>query len=201
MSKRICVFGDSIALGACDHEGGGWVARLRKYLEINGYDYDVYNLGISGDTTDDLLERFGAEAGAREPEIIIFAIGVNDSSYRQPLNGSYVPLNKFKANLEILKQKANKFTNKVIFVGITKVDENKTAPIPWNIDANYRNKDIKEYNQAIKEFCEKNNLLFTPIYDLLDKEDLEDGLHPNSEGHEKIFQRVKDFLIKNKIIN
>ena len=38
------------------------------------------------------------------------------------------------------------------------------------------------------------------MYGLLDKEDLEDGLHPNSAGHEKMFQRVKDFLIKNKII-
>jgi len=29
---------------------------------------------------------------------------------------------------------------------------------------------------------------------------LEDGLHPNSEGHKKIFESVKEFLIKNKII-
>ena len=35
---------------------------------------------------------------------------------------------------------------------------------------------------------------------LITKEDLEDGLHPNAGGHEKIFQKVKDFLIENKII-
>ena len=33
MSKRICVFGASITWGACDYEVGGWVARLRKYIE------------------------------------------------------------------------------------------------------------------------------------------------------------------------
>lgn len=38
------------------------------------------------------------------------------------------------------------------------------------------------------------------MFDLLENEDLEDGLHPNSEGHKKMFIRVKDFLIENKII-
>jgi len=65
----------------------------------------------------------------------------------------------------------------------------------------YKNKDVIEYSQIIKEFCDKNNLPFIDIYDILNMDDLEDGLHPNSIGHEKIFQKVKDFLIKNKIIN
>jgi lysophospholipase L1-like esterase len=29
---------------------------------------------------------------------------------------------------------------------------------------------------------------------------LYDGLHPNSEGHKKIFETVKNYLVKNKII-
>jgi len=37
-------------------------------------------------------------------------------------------------------------------------------------------------------------------FDLLNDEDLNDGLHPNADGHEKMFNRVKDFLIENKII-
>ena len=200
MLKRICIFGDSIARGGIDRERGGWVNRLRKHIESSNHDARVYNLGVSGGTTDDLLERFSVEAKAREPEIIIFAIGINDASFRKSLNGSYVPLEKFKNSLEILKQKADVFTKKVVFVGITKVDENKTTPIPWNMDASYKNKDIQEYNQAIKDFCEKNNLPFIEMYGLLGKEDLEDGLHPNSAGHEKMFQKIKDFLIENKII-
>ena len=45
-------------------------------------------------------------------------------------------------------------------------------------------------NTEIKIECES--------CDLLNESDLEDGLHPNSIGHEKIFLRVKDFLAKNK---
>ena len=195
----ICVFGDSIAFGALDYEGGGWVGRLKKYFEADCGAL-VYNLGIDGDNTDYLLERFDVEAEAREPAVIIFAIGINDASFRKSLKGNKVPISGFKKNLDILSQKAKVFTKKVIFISITKVDESKTAPTPWNTDNFYENKNVKEYNQAIKDFCRKNNLLFIDLFDLLDKEDLEDGLHPNSAGHEKMFQRVKDFLIANKII-
>jgi lysophospholipase L1-like esterase len=200
LKRNICIFGDSIVRGGVDKEGGGWVNRLRKYIEVNNHCARVYNLGISGDNTDGLLERFSAEAKVREPEIIIFAIGVNDSSYRQSLNGNRIDFKRFKNNLESLLKKAKVFTDKIIFVGITSVDESKTVPIPWNTDASYKNKDIEKYDGAIKNLCKKNNLPFIPMYDLLNKEDLDDGLHPNAVGHEKMFQRVKGFLIENKII-
>lgn len=200
MSKRICIFGDSITEGHCDYEEGGWANRLKKYLENKDSDNSVYNLGIDSDTTDNLLERFDAEARTRKPEIIIFAIGINDSIYVKSKNENYVPIKNFIENLESLLQKASVFAKRAVFIGITKVDENKTAPTPWNTDFLYKNKDIQEYNRAIKSSCEKNNLPFIEMYDLLNKEDLEDGLHPNLAGHEKMFQRVKDFLVKNKII-
>jgi len=36
--------------------------------------------------------------------------------------------------------------------------------------------------------------------DSLEFSDLEDGLHPNAKGHEKMFQRIRDFLVENKVI-
>jgi lysophospholipase L1-like esterase len=32
---------------------------------------------------------------------------------------------------------------------------------------------------------------------LLNNEDFDDGLHPNTEGHQKIFEKVKNFLVEN----
>ena len=73
----ICVFGDSIAWGAVDPENGGWVNCLRNYFESKSLrvdqDTDVYNLGISGDNTNDLLARFDVEVRARNPDTIVFA--------------------------------------------------------------------------------------------------------------------------------
>jgi lysophospholipase L1-like esterase len=200
MPKRICIFGDSIVRGGIDKEKGGWANRLRLFLESKDDDVRTYNLGVSGNNSNDLIKRFNIEAEAREPGIIIFAIGTNDAAYAKSKKGNYVPIENFKENLEILKQRAEKLTLKIIFIGLTKADEEKTLPIPWHKDFYHKNKNIREYDRAIKYFCEKNNLPFIEMFDLLDNDDLADGLHPNSAGHEKIFQRVKDFLIKNKII-
>ncbi|MCK4745124.1 hypothetical protein KAS41_03605 [Candidatus Parcubacteria bacterium] len=200
MSKRICVFGDSISQGYNDYRGGGWINRLKKYFDLSNYDISVFNLGVSGDNTFDLLKRFNIEAKARNPELIIFAIGINDSQYINSKNNPSVLLSDFNKNLLKLKNLSKKFTNKIIFIGLTKVDELKVMPIPWSITKYYDNKNIKKYDLIIKNFCEKNNLPFIEMFDLLKNEDLEDGLHPNSEGHKKMFIRVRDFLIKNKII-
>ena len=62
---NVLIFGDSITWGAYDPEQGGWATRLRNYFEEKDNDIDVYNLGISGDTTADLLERIEIEAKSR----------------------------------------------------------------------------------------------------------------------------------------
>ncbi len=201
MDKTINIFGSSITWGAYD-EKGGWVSRLRSYLEQKPDNYFVvYNLGISGDTSEGLLKRFAIENEARKPDTIIIDIGTNDSLYVNSKDKPYVPLEKFESNLsEIIKQ-AKKFTQEIIFIGLTKVDETKTMPVPWcGAMMYYTNESGAIYNAKIKEICEKNSLSFIEMMDLLEDADLEDGLHPNSQGHEKMFLRIKDFLVVNKIV-
>lgn len=201
MSTRICVFGDSITKGVVDPENGGWVARLRRYFETNDdYDISVYNLGISGDSTDDLLERFKVECAAREPKIIIFAIGINDSLYIKTKDNPLVSLEKFQNNLVKLIRQANNFSDKIIFIGLTKVDESKVMPIPWETEKFYDNENIAMYNSVIEKVSVKNRLPFLNLLDLLEMSDLDDGLHPNPDGHKKMFLRIKEFLLTNKIV-
>lgn len=201
MSTIICIFGDSIAKGAVDPKNGGWVAHLRRYFETNNdYDISVYNLGISGDSTDNLLTRFKVECVAREPKIIIFAIGINDSLYITTKDNPLVSLEKFQNNLVELINQAKNFSNQVVFIGLTKVDESKVMPIPWATEKFYDNENVTLYNSAIKKICNEYKLPFVNLLDLLSTDDLDDGLHPNSEGHKKIFLKIKKFLLSNKIV-
>ncbi|MFH0923304.1 MAG: GDSL-type esterase/lipase family protein [Candidatus Falkowbacteria bacterium] len=194
MSKRICVFGDSITWGAFDDEKGGWVDRL-KLINFTQNEYvEIYNLGVSGDTTENVLSRIEVELSAREPEFVIFSIGSNDSSYIKSEDNNFVDLEKFYKNLNKLYKITKKFTKEIVFIGLTKSNEKKTNPIPWDQDICCTNENIKKYDLAIKNFCKENNLPFIEMFDLLKDEDLEDGLHPNAQGHEKMFQRVKDFF-------
>lgn len=205
--SKILVFGSSITWGAFDSEGGGWVERLKLYMWAKG-DIDVYNLGISGGKTPGLLERFESETKARikedEETIIVFAIGINDSYFVHSQNSLMVPPDKFKENIQKLIGFAQKFSSKIIFIGPTPVDENKTTPIPWDTDKSYKNENIKKYDEIIKSVCKDKNIYFIEIFDKWIQSDyqtlLKDGLHPNSKGHQKIFETVKDYLAQNKII-
>ena len=211
---KILVFGDSIVYGAWDREKeGGWVQRLRKLLDEkhfieSDFDYSVYNLGVSGNTIGELLERFEFETKQRLEEgeeiIIIFQIGINDSQWLLSQNNFRVPPEKFKENIQKLINIAQKFTSKTVFLGLTPVEDRKVNPIPWAPEKSYRNEYVEEYNKIIKSTCSKNKIPFIEIFEEWVKSDyknlLEDGAHPNSEGHKKIFETVKDFLIQNKII-
>jgi len=205
--STICIFGDSIVWGAVDYEGGGWVTRLFIRLGKD-FEIDVYNLGVSGDKTLNILERFEFETKTRieegEEAILIFAIGINDSYFVHSENAFMTPSEEFKTNIQKLIDRAQKISAKIIFIGLTPVDESKTTPIPWNTDKSYKNENIKKYNEIIKSICKEKSIHFIEIFDKwidFDYQDLlEDGLHPNSEGHKKIFETVKDFLIQNKII-
>ena len=188
---NICIFGDSIAWGAYDPEQGGWATLLRNYLENKNKDVNVYNLSISGDTTSELLKRLEIELQSRDSNIVIFAIGINDAKSIRSSNTSRISLDEFKNNLNKLHKIANKFADKIAFVGLTPVDESKTKPISWNMDISYENKNIKNFDGVINKFCEENGAEFIPVDGIININDLDDGLHPNTDGHKKIFNKVR----------
>jgi len=91
-------------------------------------------------------------------------------------------LEKFQNNLMELINQAKNFTDKIVFISLTKVDESKVMPIPWSDKKKfYDNNNIVKYNTVIKEICNDNNLSFINLLNLLEPNDLDDGLHPNSE--------------------
>lgn len=205
----LLVFGDSITYGLND-EKGGWVNRLRKELEKDNISNashvrdSVYNCGIRGDTTEDLLKRFDAECSARvereDNPIILFAIGTNDSSTNtKGLN--IIPIETYRLNLTKLFEKAKIVSDRIMFISLFPADETKTKPINWKPDRLYTNKSLEVYNSSIKEFCKEKNMifvdLFKPIHKKAYQELLSDGLHPNSKGHQKIYKLVIKALEKN----
>lgn len=203
----ICIFGDSTAWGAWDLEGGGWVGRLWQEVGIrSGDDYvEIYNLSVSGGTTQTILDRFEHETKVRQavnggPVALIFQTGGNDASYEGAGNdGKYmVSPEQFKRNLEEIIKRAKNFTNQILFLDLKNCDESKTMPVSW-LDIYYTNANLQKYNSLMKEVCERQQV---DCLDLapLDKTDFYDGLHPNSSGHQKIFQQVNNWLVEKKWI-
>lgn len=192
--NSICIFGDSTAWGAWDMEKGGWVNRLWLFTgEKNDGECEIYNLSISGGTTQTILDRFESEAKIRKADAIIFQSGGNDSYLKGKNGPNQIPLDQFRKNLEEIIRKAKNITSNIIFIGFKNVDEAKTMPVSWE-DIYYLNSEIKKYDEVMRDVCKENNISYLDIFGLLSNEDFVDGLHPNSLGHQKIFEKAKNFL-------
>jgi lysophospholipase L1-like esterase len=208
---NILVFGDSITHGACDIKGG-WAQRLKEFLDekiLDGNeDYpSLYNLGVSGDTTELLLERFEPELKGRldtDENMIMIAIGANDSSILDETKEFWVPSAKFKENIQKLIEISKKYSKKIIFVGLTLVEEPKVSPFHGGIDIHYRNENLKKYNEILKNLSQENEVFFIEIMEEWKKLDyfkfLYDGIHPNSDGHKMIYEIIRDFLLEKDLI-
>lgn len=197
--KDICItiFGDSITYGMWDKSSGGWTQRLRTKIESDNKNYyTLYSLGIPGDTSTGLINRFETEMDSRfSPffkNIIIFAIGINDSIFQYGQNAT--PIEIFKQNLTTLLTQAKRYTESIVFLGLTRVDENKIPQNKFLPFETFINSEIETYDNTIKDFCLTHNLTYIDIRNLLEEIDIDDGVHPNKLGHEKIAEVVKTKL-------
>lgn len=208
MAYSITIFGDSITMGAGNGANGGWAGRLKRYFESKGGNHRLYNLGVSGDSSREILKRFDNETKARvkfkreiDRHIIVFATGLNDSFVYLKDGNPNVTVDDFKSNIETLIEQAKSHTKEIVFINSIPVDDKLS--LDWE-NLEFTNKRVEQYNNIIKEICDKNHILFFDIYSEFSKLDykalLIDGLHPNSKGHEKMYELIKDFLIENKII-
>ena len=161
---NICIFGDSITWGTWDPLGGGWVSRLRSYIENKDLYIETYNLGVSGDNITDLLQRFEVESKAREPKLIIIAIGTNDSQYINEKGNYQIRPKDFELKLKKLIELSRKFTNKLILLTPNKVDESKTTPVLWDNTKYYDNESIQIYRKIIIQSCKKNDILVIDVF-------------------------------------
>src|SRR5260370_26419437 len=161
---RVLVFGDSITQGYWDTEGG-WVDKLRKHydeLQVQDFDKDqptIFNLGISADTSRNVLARAEAEVKGRNRQdittIVLVQIGVNDSC-AEP-SGNMVPLEEYKANLENIIETLRPISSKTIFVGLSACDEAKTTRVPWG-EYHYTNKSMTAHEDQLKAVAEATNI-------------------------------------------
>jgi acyl-CoA thioesterase I len=185
--KKICVFGASITSGYNDTIDGGWCDLLKKYFLKD--DICVFNLGIAGNDTNDLLKRLEQECYARQPDIIIIALGGNDSRYHIKEKKFRISPNIFENNFVKIVDVSKKFTSKIILVGLTKVEEKTINPLFEESGVLYKNEYLKKYDDIIKKVAIQNFVGFIPTFDLNIEYDT-DGLHPTSKGHKQLFNRI-----------
>jgi len=91
-SPKIVALGDSLTSGHGIGTSHAFPAVLQQRLDEAGYDYNVVNAGVSGDTSVRAIRRFRAALDG-DVRILILMLGANDG-----LRG--VPVAQLKANLK-----------------------------------------------------------------------------------------------------
>lgn len=196
--RNFLIFGDSITYGHGDSKGG-WVARFKEEAWDKTF---VYNLGISGDTTAEVLSRLEFEARQRvdpgEEAILVFAVGLNDSIFLNDRGISQTSIDQFIKNLHEIYARAKNISPHILFVGLTPVDDTKTNPVPWAPNKVYKNEYIAKYDQMLKSFCRESSIPFVDVFSVWREKNyigwLYDGVHPNKEGYDKLLQLISPRL-------
>ncbi len=210
---NIFIFGASNTCGAWDREGG-WADRLKRYIFTKNIEsgfkteHMVYNLGVDGDDSRGLLKRIGSDFTQRMWEdsenIFIVTIGTNDTIYSLADKSFRVKPDEFRSNLHKIVWFIKKHATKIVFICPFPIDQIKVDPIPWLAGYSYKTKYIEQYRQIMKKVMQEEHVLCLDLYDDLNipewKKELVDGVHENTKAHEYIYNRVKDFLLENKII-
>ncbi len=181
---KIVAFGDSLTAGFGLLEKESYPYLLQQKLAADGFDFEVINAGVSGDTTLGGLERIDWVLEMENIKILILELGANDL-----MRG--VPPAKVKSNLDTIIRKAKAKNVRVLLCGML-------APPTGGSDYS------RDFINLFPDLATVHKLDFLPF--LLDgiamKKELNqaDGIHPNAEGErlmtENVYKALKPMLAK-----
>ncbi len=134
-AATLLVVGDSISAAFGLDTRQGWVALLEKRLEEGGFQYQVVNASISGDTSSGGLARLPALLAQHRPQLVILELGGNDGLRGQP------PA-QLQQNLAAMVEQSQAGGARVLLLGMR---------LPPNYGARYTQSFAAVYSDLAKE--------------------------------------------------
>jgi len=179
---KIVAFGDSLTAGFGLTENESYTYLLQQRLKADGFDYEVVNAGVSGDTSQGGLERIDWVLGMDNVKILILELGANDL-----LRG--IPVARMRSNLEQIIRKAKSKNVQILLCGMI---------APPTMGVQYQ----REYTMTFPQLANEHGLKFVPfvLENVAAKKELNqaDGIHPNAEGEkimtENVYKELKTML-------
>ena len=170
---RLVVLGDSLTAGLGLPPGKAFPDRLQAALRARGWDVDVLNAGVSGDTAADGLARYDWAVPANADALIV-ELGANDM-----LRG--LEPEATKKALSAILDKAHAARLPTLIAGM------RAAP---NLGAEYD----RAFDAIYPALAKDHDVALYPFF--LDgvagdpKLNQADGMHPTAEGVDAIVERI-----------
>lgn len=170
---RIVAFGDSLTAGYRLKPSEAFPVQLAAALKAKGYNVEVANAGVSGDTTAAGLARLDWSV-PDGTEAVILELGANDA-----LRG--IAPNVTRTNLDAIVKKLRERKIEVLVAGMK---------APKNFGDDYE----RQFEPIFVDLAEQYGALRYPFFldgVVLDtKLNLDDGMHPTGEGVGVIVSRI-----------
>jgi acyl-CoA thioesterase I len=170
---RIVVLGDSLTAGLGVAINDAYPALLQKKIDRAGFNFEVINSGVSGDTSAGGVRRLDWSLDG-DVRILILELGANDG-----LRG--LPVADMVKNLSTIIERARARNITVLLCGME---------APPNFGPEY----TKAFHLAFPALAKKYELAFVPflLNGVAGTTDLNqsDGIHPNVEGARKVADTV-----------
>jgi acyl-CoA thioesterase-1 len=181
---KIVAFGDSLTAGFGLAEKESYPYLLQQKLKADGYDYEVVNAGVSGETSLGGLERVDWVLEQENVQILVLELGANDLLRN-------IPVAKMKQNLSEIIKKAQAKKIQVLLCGML---------APPTLGAQYQ----RDYITAFPDLASEYKVAFLPFVlegVALDRNlNQADGIHPNAEGEKimtaNVYKALKPMLKK-----
>ncbi|MEM8681334.1 MAG: GDSL-type esterase/lipase family protein [Planctomycetota bacterium] len=196
--RRLVFFGSSSIYGTNDVELGGFVNRLRLWHEQQDPRNRVYNLGIWGEQTCDLVKRIGVEAPARRPHALFIYPGFNDCRRLDDAGGELAtPLEQFAELMHDLLSTSAAIAPTVVMTGYP-FDESRTQPYQGT-SVFYGLRDARQYTKRLIMVAKSLEIKVIDFFGKLAETDMApllaaDGLHANAVGHQRLCDITRRFL-------
>ena len=183
MDENIVFFGDSIT-------------NKYKVEEFFSNTY-VINSGISGDKSEDLLNRMN-DVYKYNPSKVFILIGINDLN-----NG--IKEDEILNNIQKIINgiKTNRMHSKIYIESVYPINRDVFNEKDYSFNEDISNDTIKEFNKKLKKLCKENDITYINVYDSLldDNGNLKDvytleGLHLNDLGYFKVTSTINKYIKK-----
>ncbi|QCK15325.1 arylesterase [Mangrovivirga cuniculi] len=168
-SKVILFYGNSLTAGLGVDPDQSFPSVTENILDSLGYDYEIVNAGVSGETTASGLSRLDWVIENTEFDVFVLELGANDG-----LRG--IPVDETYRNLTEIIKKVRKADPdvKILLTGMM---------VPPNMGPDYSSAFLAVFPKV----AEEQNVEFMPflLQDVagIDSLNQDDGIHPNVKGH------------------
>jgi len=173
-APRILVVGDSLSAEYGLPRGTGWVHYVERRLQERGQAYQIRNASISGDTTQNGLQRLPALLQSFNPNIVVLQLGANDG-----LRG--LPIPDMEANLRKMIELCKNAQARVLLVG-------------QHVPPNYGRRYADQFHAVYAKLASTHRIGLVPF--MLEEIALDqsmfqsDGLHPTEAAQPKIAETI-----------